>query len=106
MRWNPFRPLEEDEVRTYELMKASLAPIAYLGQAIVCNDYRIDREMQRTVNYTGIPQNNVRAREAAMTDSMGVIVDRLREHLAAPRTWPSSACAGASSWRPVSLRKA
>ena len=81
VRWNPFRPLEEEEVRTYELMKASLAPVTYLGQANKRNDYMIDREMQRNVNYTGIPQNNARAQDAAMTDSMGVIVDRSQEHL-------------------------
>ncbi len=81
VRWNPYRPLEEEEVRTYELMKASLAPVTYLGQANKRNDYMIDREMQRTVNYTGIPQNNARAQDAAMTDSMGTIVDRSHEHL-------------------------
>ena len=81
VRWNPYRPLEEDEIRTYELMKASLAPVTYLGQANKRNDYMIDRELQRTVNYTGIPQNNARAQDAAMTDSMGTIVDRSREHL-------------------------
>ena len=81
VRWNPYRPLEEDEVRTYELMKASLAPVTYLGQANKRNDYMIDRELQKTVNYTGIPQNNARAQDAAMTDSMGTIVDRSHEHL-------------------------
>ena len=81
VRWNPYRPLAEDEVRTYELMKASLAPVTYLGQANKRNDYMIDRELQKTVNYTGIPQNNARAQDAAMTDSMGTIVDRSHEHL-------------------------
>ena len=81
VRWNPYCPLEEDEVRTYELMKASLAPVTYLGQANKRNDYMIDRELQKTVNYTGIPQNNARAQDAAMTDSMGTIVDRSHEHL-------------------------
>ena len=81
VRWNPYRPLEADEVRTYELMKASLAPVTYLGQANKRNDYMIDRELQKTVNYTGIPQNNARAQDAAMTDSMGTIVDRSHEHL-------------------------
>ena len=81
VRWNPFRALNDDEIKTYKLMQASLAPVTYLGQANKRNDYMIDREMQRTVNYTGIPQNNARAQDAAMTDSMGAISDRANEHL-------------------------
>jgi hypothetical protein len=81
VRWNPFGPLTQGEIDTYKLMQASLAPVTYLGQANKRNDYMIDREMQRTVNYTGIPQNNARAQDAAMTDSMGAISDRDNEHL-------------------------
>ncbi len=43
------------------------------------NDYMIDREMQRTVNYTGLPGNRVQ--DSAVTESMGPIYDRTREHL-------------------------
>ena len=43
------------------------------------NDFLIDRDMQRTFNYTGIPVG--RSQDEAMTDSMGRIVDRTREHL-------------------------
>ena len=43
------------------------------------NDYLIDRQRQRTVNYTGLPGNRVE--DAAMTESMGPIYDRTREHL-------------------------
>jgi phthalate 4,5-dioxygenase len=43
------------------------------------NDYLIDRERQRTVNYTGLPGNRVE--DAAMTESMGPIYDRTQEHL-------------------------
>jgi len=43
------------------------------------NDYLIDREMQRTQNYTGIPFG--RHQDFAMTDSMGAISDRTQEHL-------------------------
>lgn len=81
VRWNPFVPLTQSEIDTYKMMQASLAPVTYLGQANKRNDYMIDREMQRTVNYTGIPQNNARAQDAAMTDSMGEISDRENEHL-------------------------
>jgi phthalate 4,5-dioxygenase oxygenase subunit len=43
------------------------------------NDYGIDREMQRTYNYTGMVTNRVQ--DAAVTESMGPVYDRSREHL-------------------------
>jgi nitrite reductase/ring-hydroxylating ferredoxin subunit len=43
------------------------------------NDYLIDREAQRTYNYTGLP--GARAQDQAVTESMGAIFDRSREHL-------------------------
>jgi hypothetical protein len=43
------------------------------------NDYLIDREMQRKVNYTGIV--GVSNQDFAVTESMGPIYDRTREHL-------------------------
>ena len=43
------------------------------------NDYMIDREVQRTYNYTGLPGNRVQ--DAAVTESMGQIYDRTNEHL-------------------------
>jgi phthalate 4,5-dioxygenase oxygenase subunit len=43
------------------------------------NDYGIDREMQRTVNYTGLPGNRVQ--DSMATESMGPIYDRRNEHL-------------------------
>ncbi len=45
------------------------------------NDYMIDRQLQRTHNYTGLPGN--RAQDQAVTESMGDIVDRTKEHLGA-----------------------
>lgn len=45
------------------------------------NDYLIDREMQRTVNFTGLLGN--RAQDSAVCESMGPISDRTREHLGA-----------------------
>lgn len=45
----------------------------------LANDYHIDREAQRTKNYTGIA--NITLQDAAMTDGMGPILDRTREHL-------------------------
>jgi phenylpropionate dioxygenase-like ring-hydroxylating dioxygenase large terminal subunit len=43
------------------------------------NDYLIDREVQKTSSYTGIP--GVRQQDMAMTESMGPIMDRTNEHL-------------------------
>jgi nitrite reductase/ring-hydroxylating ferredoxin subunit len=43
------------------------------------NDYLIDREMQRTQNFTGIASG--REQDMAMTDGMGFIPERWREHL-------------------------
>jgi phthalate 4,5-dioxygenase len=39
----------------------------------------IDREIQRTVNYTGMLGNRIQ--DAAVTESMGPIYDRTKEHL-------------------------
>jgi hypothetical protein len=43
------------------------------------NDYGIDREMQRTQNFTGLPGNRVQ--DAMATESMGAVPDRSKEHL-------------------------
>ncbi|MFN0073703.1 MAG: Rieske 2Fe-2S domain-containing protein [Chloroflexota bacterium] len=43
------------------------------------NDYALSREMQKTVNFTGIGMT--REQDMAMTDGMGSIVERWREHL-------------------------
>ncbi|MFN0072904.1 MAG: Rieske 2Fe-2S domain-containing protein, partial [Chloroflexota bacterium] len=43
------------------------------------NDYMIDREMQRTRNFTGI--TGVQNQDLAMTETMGTIADRTHEHL-------------------------
>ena len=43
------------------------------------NDYLIDREMQRTHNYTGLKGNRIQ--DAMVTDTMGPIFDRSKEHL-------------------------
>ncbi|HWO74064.1 MAG TPA: phthalate 4,5-dioxygenase, partial [Dehalococcoidia bacterium] len=43
------------------------------------NDYFIDREAQKTVSYTGI--RGIAQQDMAVTESMGPIFDRTREHL-------------------------
>ena len=46
------------------------------------NDYLIDRERQKTVNFTGM-EDATPIQDAAMQESMGPIVDRRLEHLVA-----------------------
>jgi phenylpropionate dioxygenase-like ring-hydroxylating dioxygenase large terminal subunit len=43
------------------------------------NDYQLDRQAQRTVNFTGI--QGVNTQDMAIQESMGPIFDRTREHL-------------------------
>jgi phenylpropionate dioxygenase-like ring-hydroxylating dioxygenase large terminal subunit len=46
------------------------------------NDYFVDRERQKTHNFTGM-EDETPVQDAAMQESMGPIVDRTREHLSA-----------------------
>src|SRR5262245_3646769 len=43
------------------------------------NDYRIDREAQRTRSFTGIA--GIHQQDQAITESMGAVIDRTQEHL-------------------------
>lgn len=43
------------------------------------NDYLIDRQLQKTISFTGI--HGIRAQDAMVAESAGPIVDRTREHL-------------------------
>ncbi len=54
-------------------------PGSYRLRAALENDFLIDREQQRTYNFTGI--QGVNAQDEAMTVSMGGIMDRSKEHL-------------------------
>ena len=57
-----------------EVLDAKYRPLRNID-----NDYMLDREMQRTVNYTGIVGINTQDR--AVQESMGRVVDRTAEHL-------------------------
>jgi len=88
----PTPPLDLSSRDPYQLLLYGRAPTADLGlqpnswQMVRngSNDYLIDRQMQRTVNYTGLPTNRVQ--DAAVTESMGQIYDRTQEHLGAADT--------------------
>ena len=76
-------PLTESDQQLYgsgnELHKDIDPANGFRAIANADNDYLLDREMQRTVNYTGIQGINVQDR--AVQESMGAICDRTREHL-------------------------
>ena len=56
-----------------------LIPGTWKQKLNASNDYGLDREMQKTVNFTGIAGN--RLQDAAVIESMGPIYDRTSEHL-------------------------
>ena len=76
-------PLTESDQQLYgsgnELGKDIDPANGFRAIANADNDYFIDRERQRTVNYTGIEGINVQDR--AVQESMGAICDRTKEHL-------------------------
>jgi hypothetical protein len=78
IRWDPYKPLEGPY---NEAIRSGMVPGTWLGKANKRNHYLIDREVQKNETFSGIPNNMGRAQDAAMTDSMGVIVDRREEHL-------------------------
>jgi hypothetical protein len=88
-------PAASDQERTSQAVRSQSGPFAYVSQfdqstlGLITgtfrylrnkdNDYLIDREKQKTLNYTGLPGN--RTQDAAVTESMGAIYDRSQEHL-------------------------
>jgi phenylpropionate dioxygenase-like ring-hydroxylating dioxygenase large terminal subunit len=93
VRWHPTRPMPGDRKVVTSMSKvpdrSSMGPMRpeqhgkpyakWWPVAGPENDYMLDREVQKTMNFTGIP--TVRLQDAAMTGSMGPIMDRSREHL-------------------------
>jgi hypothetical protein len=81
-RYHAERPLtgeERAEVEQGLRTVPRLDPVTLLPLADQHNDYLIDREMQRRVNFTGI--RGISEQDMAMTQSMGPIYDRSKEHL-------------------------
>lgn len=79
--WNPERPLTEEERQSYRRggavypeMDSEYRPIRNRS-----NDYLIDRNLQKSENFTGIV--GVSEQDAAIQDSQGRIADRTREML-------------------------
>lgn len=68
------RPVQEDEVHRRKQIKPDYTRIRHAR-----NNYLQDRQMQRTVNFTGI--EDFLNHDACATESMGPIFDRSKEHL-------------------------
>jgi len=79
---HPERPLtDEDQAvrRTGRAFPPELIPGTFRPLRNMENDYLIDRELQRTFNYSGI--YGVNDQDRAIQESMGPIQDRSTEHL-------------------------
>ena len=86
VRWNPYEPLKEEfrEAHNAWLVPEKL-PGTYKPIANKNNDYLIDREMQRSYNYSGI--NNFPLQDICqIEDQGGPIMDRTREKLTSQDT--------------------
>jgi phthalate 4,5-dioxygenase oxygenase subunit len=85
--WHPSIPLAETSmgsrftrsVAGENLPDESTGLGRWRPRAGKANDYEIDREIQRTKTFTGIP--SIFLQDQAMTESMGPIVNRSIEHL-------------------------
>lgn len=90
LSWNPVTPLDElsglggravlagDPVGPY-LPNTSEGLGRWRARGNSTNDYEIDREAQRTKNYTGI--GSIQLQDQAVVESMDAIYDRTNEHL-------------------------
>ena len=79
--WNPHRPLTAAERARLAEGSGIFAAVdaQYVPLRNRDNDYLIDRDMQRTSNFTGIV--GISEQDAAISDSQGLIADRTRELL-------------------------
>ncbi|MEM7748351.1 MAG: Rieske 2Fe-2S domain-containing protein [Pseudomonadota bacterium] len=79
--WNPDRPLTAAEREGFRNGNGVIAEVDenYVPLRSKANNYMIDRQLQKTSNYTGI--RGISEQDAAVQDSQGEIVDRTKEHL-------------------------
>jgi phthalate 4,5-dioxygenase oxygenase subunit len=79
--WNPGRPLSDEERAAYAGGGAIHADVDadYVPRRNRGNDYLIDRDMQKRVNFSGI--KGISEQDQAIQESQGRIYDRTREHL-------------------------
>jgi hypothetical protein len=81
VQWNADRPLTDKELNNFKsgVNFGELIPGTFFPVRNMENDFLIDRQLQRTWNYTGI--KSIPEQDQAMTCSMGRIADRSKEHL-------------------------
>jgi nitrite reductase/ring-hydroxylating ferredoxin subunit len=80
IRWLADRPFSAAERTEWEgAGRVVVDPKTWRPLANADNDYLIDREVQRTGTFTGIP--GIGEQDLAVTESMGSICDRSQEHL-------------------------
>jgi len=82
--FNPLEPLSRraqwSRTDASEFLPFSSHPLGrWHARADSTNDYMIDRDVQRSKTFTGIP--TIPLQDQAVTESMGRIADRTREHL-------------------------
>jgi hypothetical protein len=80
--FNPERPLTDKDLegrRAGRAFPPELIPGTFTPKRNASNEYLIDRELQRTWNYTGIW--GVNDQDRGVQESMGPIQDRRTEHL-------------------------
>ena len=75
--WNETRPLEEGEGHPAHDVETDPRTLRAISNRH--NDYGLDREVQRTKTYTGIPNGSLQ--DAGIQETMGAIFDRTQEHL-------------------------
>lgn len=88
--WSSTRELSDDEQKGWQ---GRVAPSGFLPDtddwlgrhrfaANAANDYLLDRERQKEINFSGL-ENATPIQDGAMQESMGPICDRSKEHLGA-----------------------
>ena len=84
--WLPDRPMNQEDVRTIESWTgayAEVVPNTFEPVANRANDYFLDRERQRTENFTGM--RGIREEDIAVQEDQfgSAMADRTKEHLGA-----------------------
>lgn len=81
--WRPDRPLSAEDIGQIESwtgIHTEVDPVTYRPLRNKANNYRIDREMQRNENYSGI--RGIREQDLPIQeDQAGPLADRSKEHL-------------------------
>ncbi|HEY3117073.1 MAG TPA: Rieske 2Fe-2S domain-containing protein [Chloroflexota bacterium] len=86
IRWNPTEPLTEEQLldgavsNVHDYLPNGSDPLEqFRPVANRSNDYLLDYDLQKTTQYSGVPL--IPLQDKAITESMGPILDRTREHL-------------------------